>query len=341
MSDTKAADPADAPPLPARDDLSAAYGAWLAYLRAEKRVSDHTLEAYGAEARRFILFLADHLGGPPGLAALDELKPRDFRAFLARHRESRTNRSLARLLSSVRAFYRYLHRHHGTDMSAIAAVRAAKVPHTLPRPVSPGRAQEMIDEAGATHDEDWVQARDVAVVTLLYGAGLRISEALELNRGHAPAGTMASHPEDWRAWQALRVRGKGDKERIVPLLPVIGLALSDYLTRQPYPLTQESPLFVGIRGGRLGARQVQALVAEIRRRLGLPDRITPHALRHAFASHLLAGGADLRAIQDLLGHAHLSSTQIYTEVDTEHLLSAYQAHPGMRGHSGTDDEHQG
>ncbi len=329
MSDHAAPSPApqDLPPLPAAPDLSAAYKAWLDYLRSETRVSPHTFEAYAREGRAFILFLAGHLGGPPDLASLSALRPTDFRAFLAAHRETRVNRSMARLLSSVRAFYRFLQRTHGTDMSAVAAIRAAKLPHTVPRPVSQDAAGAMIDLSDHLHPSRWIRARDVAVITLLYGGGLRISEALGLNRGAVPMGTMAVEPERWARWEVLRLRGKGNKERIVPVLEPVKAAMSDYLGAVPFGAGSDEPLFLGARGGRLNARIVQRLVQTLRVGLGLPDTVTPHALRHAFASHLLAAGADLRAIQELLGHANLSSTQIYTEVDTSALLEAYKAHP--------------
>ncbi len=318
------------PPLPVQNDLGAAFTDWLAYLKAQRRVSPHTLDAYIREGRGFLFFLSGHLGGPPGLDDLNTLRPADIRAFLASKRQDRETRSLARLLSSVRALFRFLHRHHGVDMSAVGAIRTPKVPHSLPRPVSAQAAQDMMAVAGADQREEWVRRRDVAVVTLLYGCGLRISEALGLDRGTVPAGTADGHPQAWARFESFRIRGKGNKERIVPVLDPVKHALSDYLALVPYGLTDEDPLFVGVRGGRLDASTVQRMVRTLRRGLGLPERTTPHALRHAFATHLLANGADLRSIQELLGHEHLSSTQIYTEVDTGALLAAYRAHPQAR-----------
>ncbi|MGF1453814.1 MAG: tyrosine recombinase XerC [Alphaproteobacteria bacterium] len=317
----------DVPPLPAAPDLCTAYVEWLDYLRSEKRVSAHTFDAYAREGRTFILFLARHLGEPPDLAALNDLRPADIRAFLAAHHQGRVNRSMARLLSSVRAFYRFLHKTRRIDLSAVTAIRAAKLPHSVPRPVSPDAAREMIDHSAERSEPGWVRARDVAVVTLLYGGGLRISEALGLDRAALPQGTQATDPARWATFETLRLIGKGKKERIVPVLPQVRLALSDYLAAAPFAPPGDAPLFRGVQGGRLSPRIVQRLVATVRTNLGLPDRVTPHALRHAFASHLLAAGADLRAIQELLGHASLSSTQIYTEVDTTTLLKAYKAHP--------------
>ncbi len=318
--------------LPAHRDLQAAFADWLQYLASERRISPHTAEAYARDGRDFIVFLARHLGEPPALAHLDALRPADFRAFLASIRnDGRQNRSVARTLSAIRTFYRFLKQVHGIDGAAINALRAPKKPHTLPRPVTVESAFDLIGEAEAWDERAWVGARDGAVLTLLYGAGLRISEALSLNRGDVPVDTPSTHAEAWARWEVLRVLGKGDKERIVPVLAAVREAIGRYLDLVPHVLEADDPLFVGIRGGRLGPRAVQDITAKARAVLQLPETATPHALRHAFATHLLAKGADLRSIQELLGHESLASTQVYTEVDTEDLLSAYEnAHPRDR-----------
>jgi integrase/recombinase XerC len=292
--------------------------AWLAYFKTERRSSEHTLAAYGRDISQFMAFLADHLGDAPTLADLANLTPSDFRAFLARRRNSGSgSRTLARQLSAIRGYFRFLERRKILTNAALSVLRAPKVPHGVPKPVSPQSALELIRADTLSGDETpaWVIARDAAVLTLLYGCGLRISEAL----GLTPQ-AMRNDP--------LTITGKGGKARIVPVLPVARQAIERYLDLCPLPLDSRAPMFRGMKGGPLNARNIQLLIARLRGALGLPESATPHALRHSFASHLLAGGADLRTIQELLGHSSLSTTQVYTEIDTSHLLAQYnKAHP--------------
>jgi integrase/recombinase XerC len=291
--------------------------AWYGKLIGEKRASPATLAAYHGDISRFFLFLTDHLGGAPDLKALAGLEIRDFRAFLTlRRNEGLTSRSLARTLSSIRSFFRFLDRAGLVSNAALGALRTPKIPHGIPKPVSAKAALALINEAEEAPLTPWVGARDAAILTLLYGCGLRISEALSLDRKDAPLPDV------------LRITGKGRKERVVPVLPVTRAAVEQYLALCPIGLTPGDPLFVGIRGGRLDQRQVRAVLIDLRRKLGLPETASPHALRHSFATHLLAGGGDLRSIQELLGHASLSTTQMYTEVDSARLLDIYdKAHP--------------
>jgi integrase/recombinase XerC len=293
---------------------------WLTTLSATRNASPKTVEAYRRDVAGFLGFLAGHWGGPAGRAALAQVSTRDMRAWMAheRHR-GLTARSLARALSAVKSFYRWLDQAHNVQAAAVIATRAPKVPARLPRPVEVGKAAEMLELASAMAEEPWIGARDTAVLTLLYGSGLRISEALGLLGRDLPLG------------ETLRIRGKGNKERLVPLLPVAARAVEDYLNLCPYPVEPAAPLFRGTRGGALNPRQVQKAVATLRQAMGLPDTATPHALRHAFATHLLDRGADLRAIQELLGHASLSTTQAYTAVTERSLRRTYDAaHPRAR-----------
>ena len=296
----------------ARPDLSAARAAWLASLTAERGLSSRTAIAYERDTRQFLGFLALHLGDPPDLAALSALKPTDVRAFLAqRRREGAGPRTLARALAAVRTMAVYLERHHDINGAAARAVSAPARPRALPRPVPGDAATAMLNL-----EDGWIGARDAAVLALLYGAGLRVGEAVGLD-----AADVAPPLE------RLTVRGKGGKQRIVPILTVVAEALERYRAAAPFELAG-GPFFRGEKGGRLSARMVQRRVEVLRGALGLPDTATPHALRHAFASHLLARGADLRAIQELLGHASLSTTEVYTAVDARHLLATYRdAHP--------------
>jgi integrase/recombinase XerC len=300
-------------------DLAAEIARWLAYLGTEKRMSSKTLEAYARDAGQFLSFLAAHLGGAPGLKQLAKLTPADVRAFMAARRaDGASSRSLMRGLAGARSFARFLERNGKGKVAALTAVRAPKVAKTLPKPLTANAAKRMTDaelRAGEAR-EPWILARDAAVLALLYGAGLRISEALGLKRKQFADGA-----------DALTVIGKGNKARMVPLLPQVGKLITDYIALSPN-LPPDGPLFVGARGGPLSPRVVQLAMARLRGALGLPDSATPHALRHSFATHLLARGGDLRAIQELLGHASLSTTQIYTAVDAEHLLDVYaSAHP--------------
>jgi integrase/recombinase XerC len=267
----------------------------------------------------FLGFLVEHLGEEPSARALAAIEPRDLRAYLAFRRQGEQrlrDRSLSRALAAIRAFYRWLERRHGVENARIGLVRGPRLKPTLPRPVSESAAFALIAEADEDNETAWIAARDAAILTLLYAAGLRISEALAL--------TGRDHPLP----ETLRVTGKGAKTRLAPMLPAAREAIAAYVRACPYALTPGEALFRGARGGPLNPRLVQALMAKLRVRLGLPDSATPHALRHAFATHLLAGGGDLRAIQELLGHASLSTTQRYADVDSERLVEAYRtAHP--------------
>ena len=308
--------------LPFAADVAVEVARWLAHLGAERRMSAKTLEAYGRDVRQFLLFLADHLGGAPSLARLAKLSPADVRAFMAARRgDGVSGRSLMRSLAGARSFARFLERNGKGQVGALAAVRAPKVPRTLPKPLAIATAKRVADadlRAGEER-EPWVLARDAAVLALLYGCGLRIAEALGLKREDMPAPGRGD---------VITVTGKGNKQRMVPVLPQVAQLVADYIKICPHDLPAEGPLFVGTRGGPLSPRIVQLAMERLRGALGLPDSATPHALRHSFATHLLARGGDLRAIQELLGHASLSTTQIYTAVDTERLLEVYRsAHP--------------
>jgi len=296
---------------------AAAVARWQAWLRAERRASPHTLDAYLRDLWQFLDFLGTHLGGAPGPTELAALKPLDFRAWLARrHRAEYEPASTARALSAVRGFFRFAAKNGLFANGALSAVRAPRLKPGVPKALTAGEALHAVEAAGTVADEPWVQARDAAVVTLLYAAGLRIAEALSLRRRDAPL------PE------AMTIRGKGGKDRLVPLLPVARAAVDAYLGLVPFALAPAGPLFVGLKGGPLGARRVQELMQRLRGALGLPAEATPHALRHSFATHLLGAGGDLRTIQELLGHASLSTTQRYTAVDAAALLAAYdRAHP--------------
>ncbi|CUA89125.1 Site-specific recombinase XerD [Chelatococcus sambhunathii] len=303
------------------DDTFRACQSWLAHLAGERRLSPKTLEAYGRDARQFFAFLTDHLGGPPTLDAIARLKPMDLRAFLAARRAAGvTGRSLMRQLAALRSFARHLERGGLGTASAFVAMRAPKVSKGLPRPLTAeaARAVADADSRAGEEREGWILQRDAAVMTLLYGCGLRISEALGLKGADAKALAAGS----------IIVTGKGGKMREVPVLPQVARAVADYVAACPYQLKADGPLFVGARGGPLSPRIIQLAMERLRGALGLPASATPHALRHSFASHLLGRGGDLRAIQELLGHASLSTTQIYTKVDAARLLAAYDAaHP--------------
>ncbi len=285
---------------------------WRRYMETERRVSDHTLDAYGRDVGSFIAFLSDYRGEVIETRLLAALSIRDFRAFLAARRaDGLSSQSAARLLSSIRNFYRYLARVEGYENDAINAVQSPKIPHRVPRPLTEESAKAVIETLPDFAAEDWTAARDVAVVTLLYGCGLRISEALGLNGKDKPKG------------ETMRVVGKRGKERIVPVLPIVHDAIETYTQQCPYALSDDGPLFVGVRGGRLNPRSIQGAMQKIRAVLGLPDTATPHALRHSFATHLLSAGGDLRTIQELLGHTDLKATQVYTEVDSARLKDVY------------------
>lgn len=294
--------------------------AWLDWLAHERRASPRTIEAYGRIGRTYVAFLEAHRGEPLTLQGLAAVRAAEVRAHLAARRAGDKGlqaRSLAQTLSAIRAFHRYLDRRLGAPAAEIALVRGPRVKPALPRPVSEDQALGLLEEPAADPDLDlWAAARDQAVLSLLYGCGLRISEALSLSGADHPLG------------EAVRVTGKGGKTRLVPVLPQVRDAVAAYAGACPWPLPPDQPLFRAARGGPLSPRHVQAAVQRLRGRLGLPASATPHALRHSFATHLLGAGADLRIIQELLGHASLSTTQKYTAVDAARLLSAYQAaHP--------------
>ncbi|MEA1071550.1 tyrosine recombinase XerC [Sphingomonas sp. LY160] len=289
---------------------------WDGYLAHDRRRSPHTVRAYVATAHRFIQFLGEYRGEEIGRFSLLNVAAVDLRAFLADRRQSGLGASsAAREMSAVRAFLTFAAEDAGNEPQ-LPRTRAPKRPRTLPRPASPEDAVALAEEAGAGAPNDWLAARDTAILLLLYGAGLRVAEAMSLTARVLPLG------------QAMRVTGKRSKTRIVPLVPAVRDAIQDYAALCPYPLSGDTPLFVGAKGGPLNADLVRRAVHGARSRLGLPDSVTPHALRHSFATHLLARGADLRSLQELLGHASLSSTQIYTEVDAARLLDVYRhAHP--------------
>jgi len=309
----------NAPLIIARDDLAQEVGAWLDHLEGTRRLAAKTVEAYDRDVRQFLSFLTEHLGGAPAIADIADLRPADIRAFLAaRRRGGAEARSLARALAGVRSFFAFLEKHGHANGAALKAVRTPKQPKTLPKPIAAAAAKQMVDADQSLDAEPWIAARNAAVLCLLYGSGLRISEALGLTRGQAPIDAI----------DTLRVTGKGGKTRIVPVLPVARQAVADYLRLCPYKLDDGQALFRGARGGPLSPRIVQLAVQRLRGALGLPNTATPHALRHSFATHLLAAGGDLRSIQELLGHASLSTTQIYTAIDSERLLDIYEkAHP--------------
>ena len=300
-------------------EVAALAAAWLDWLAHEKRQAGATVKAYRTDLDGFLAFCAGHLGEPPDPEILTGLRAADLRAWLAeRHRQGLARTSTARALAALRSFYRYLDREHGRHNPALKALRTPRLPRRLPRPLSAEQASQLLDAAPAARLA-WIARRDAAVLLLLYGAGLRVGEALPLERaavGREPAGL-----------RQLLITGKGGRQRLVPVLPVIAAAIGDYLAVCPYQ-GPAGPLFLGARGKRLQAPIVRLLMQDLRRRLGLPESATPHALRHSFATHLLAGGADLRTIQELLGHASLSTTQCYTGVDGARLMRLYhQAHP--------------
>lgn len=298
--------------------LADASRCWLEHIVLERGHSALTQDAYARDLRQFTGYLARHLGHPPGLADLARLDAKTFRGFMAsRRQQGASSRSLSRTMSALRTFFRWLEAEETLKNRAILAVAMPKVGHGVPKPLTVEKARAVID-GGMAADLDWVAARDTAVLLLLYGCGLRISEALGLITKDAPT------PER----DVMRIIGKGGKERAVPVLPVIVAAIARYKALVPYTLEPNGPLFLGAKGGQLSPRLIQLAMARMREELSLPDTATPHALRHSFATHLLAAGADLRQIQELLGHASLSTTQVYTEVDRERLLKVYDAaHP--------------
>jgi integrase/recombinase XerC len=290
---------------------------FLAQLLAVRGAAEKTVSAYQRDISGFLGFLSHHFGQPPSKTILANLTVRDMRSWMASEQARGVSaRSLARSVSAVKSFFRWLSELHGIDAPAVLNVRTPKFQPSLPRPVDKEAARNLIEAVDLQSLEPWVGTRDVAVMTLLYGCGLRISEALALPYSIAPL------PE------ILRIKGKGGKERIVPVIPAARAAVNDYLAQCPYAHEPETPLFLGVRGGRLNPRAIQKATQSARQQLGLPSSATPHAMRHSFATHLLEAGGDLRSIQELLGHASLSTTQSYTAVDQARLMDVYKkAHP--------------
>lgn len=299
-------------------DLLAERQRWLQGLLQERRLSDNTVDAYERDTRQFLTFLTGHLAGPPRLSDISTLRPADLRGFLAQRRKGGAGaRTLGRGLAGLRSFLRYLERNGLANAAGAAAIRSPKQPKSLPKPLTDREALNLVTQDAQLAEEPWVATRNAAVLTLLYGCGLRISEALDLTPGDF-AGTPTS----------LRITGKGGKTRIVPLMTVARDAVATYLRLCPYHAGADQPMFRGTRGAKLQPAIIQREMQKLRGALGLPDTATPHALRHSFATHLLAGGGDLRTIQELLGHASLSTTQVYTGVDSTRLLEIYdRAHP--------------
>lgn len=298
------------------DAVAALIKGWQRDLGAVRRLAANTLEAYGRDLGQFLNFLALHTGGPVSIATLNDLRAADIRAFMAKRREENlSSRSLGRALSAIKNFFRFLEREGAVSTEAFNVIRAPRQSKSVPKALTVSEAKAAIATTAELEDRSWVAARDMAVLALCYGAGLRISEGLSLCRADLDG-------------EVLRVTGKGGKTRMVPLIPQVRAHIESYLGLCPFKLTPSQPLFRGVKGGVLAPRLIQLRVAQLRGALGLPPSATPHALRHSFATHLLGRGGDLRSIQELLGHASLSTTQIYTAVDTDRLLESYRAaHP--------------
>jgi len=302
--------------LPVSSDLNKAITAWEEWLRHGKHASKHTLVSYHTDLRHFIEFLSGHQGGRVGFKHLQNLEAKDFRSWLASRAGEFEATSTARALSTLKSFYRYMEKQSHIKNDAIFHIRGPKLKKSLPKALGEDQSQQALQTIGTQHEEEWVNKRDLALLVLIYGCGLRISEALSLHFKDAPK-------ED-----SLRIIGKGNKERIVPVLPVVKAAIEEYISACPYPFSPDSPLFLGKRGKALDPAIFQLQIRKLRAALHLPDTVTPHAFRHSFATHLLSAGGDLRSIQELLGHASLSTTQRYTHVDKTRLMNAYKnAHP--------------
>jgi integrase/recombinase XerC len=304
----------------AGDDLRAAIADWLSWLALERRCARNTFAAYSRDLAGFLAFLREYRGETPSIAMMADLAPADFRAYLARRaRDGVARSSTARAMSTLRGFFRFLDKTGRVHNPAIKSVKTPRLPESIPRPLDREDARTVIEKIAEFSTEPWIQRRDVALFTLLYGCGLRIDEALALDRHQAPTG------------ESIMITGKGGKQRVVPVLPVVARAVRDYLEICPYT-DEDGPLFYGARGARLNAGVVQRQMRKLRADMALPPSATPHALRHSFATHLLGAGGDLRAIQELLGHASLSTTQRYTKVDADRLVRVYnEAHPRARG----------
>ncbi|QGA56775.1 tyrosine recombinase XerC [Brucella sp. 2280] len=305
--------------IPARADLAAAREEWLKTLKTMRRLSDNTLIAYERDTRQFLQFLTGHLGEPPSLKEIGNLRIADLRSFLANRRNDGAGaRTLGRGLAGVRSLLRHLEKRGLVNAAGASAMRAPRQPKSLPKPLTADDARRVVSADGQMAEEPWIAARNAAVLTLLYGCGLRISEALGLS------GDALNDP----AARSMTITGKGSKTRLVPLLPAVHKAVAQYRALCPFDLSAGQPLFRGAKGGPLHTAIIQREMQKLRAGLGLPDSATPHALRHSFATHLLGRGGDLRTIQELLGHASLSTTQVYTGVDTQRLLEVYdKAHP--------------
>lgn len=311
MTDDTLTPPATAP------DLAAIYAEWVTYLSLEKHFSKHTLRAYTSDMEYFFGFLTRHLGKPPSMNDLGDATIRDFRSWLSKKTmEGAGAATRARSLASVRNFLRWLDRNGHLHNPAISSIRTPKLPKKIPRALPPKQAREVVENAGSIPKENWIGMRDRALFMLLYGCGLRIDEALQLNYGTRPMNSE------------VRVMGKGSKERMVPVIPVVERMLNEYLAVVPFAMEKDTPLFRGAKGGRLAQGVAQRDLRNLRKSIGLPESVTPHALRHSFATHILVGGADLRTIQELLGHASVSTTQRYTDYDNAQLMDIYmKAHP--------------
>jgi len=327
ITETEAAAPETAllAAIPAAADVLAARQAWLARLSGLRRLSPLTVEAYERDSRQFLYFLSAHYAQAVSLAQLQALELSDLRSFLSRRRsEGLGVRSVGRLLSGLRSFFKYLEREGLANISAAGLIRSPRKGRTLPHPLAPEAAAQLTERQAFSDEEPWIAARNAAVFSLLYGCGLRISEALGLKAGAIGAAGAGGQITQ----KSLYITGKGGKTRLVPLLPVVAEAVAAYKKLCPYPLPEDGPLFRGARGGRLSPAIIQRAIKGLRAAYHLPDSATPHALRHSFATHLLAGGGDLRMIQELLGHADLAATQIYTQVDGARLMEIYnKAHP--------------
>ena len=298
-----------------------AFHAWYDWLSLERRLSSHTTDSYVLDLKPFFTYLQKQKKTTLSLKDFKNVSVSDFRKFLVERTEQGIIRSsLARNMSAIRNFFKFLHKQYDIENTAVSVVRSARPAKTLPKPLGQEETLHLLHAAYGAQKEKWQGLRDVALLTLLYGCGLRISEALNLTVG------------DWKASSnALVIRGKGNKDRIVPVLPLVQKAIEAYLKERAYDVSVKTPLFVGARGEQINPGVVQRQIRRLRRQLGLPESVTPHALRHSFATHLLEAGSDLRSVQELLGHASLSATQRYTEVDSVHLTSVYnKAHPRAR-----------
>jgi integrase/recombinase XerC len=304
--------------LPVASCVAVAVTDWLAHLIGERGLADATRREYSRDIGQFVSWYARHLGHPVAIGDLERLDARALRAFLAaRRRQNVESRSLARSLSALRTFFRWLEVTERCKNGALRLISSPKIAHSIPKPLTVDAARAVVD-GGMAADLDWVAARDSAILLLLYGSGLRVAEALSITRADAPLADR----------ETLRVTGKGNKTRLVPILPVTRAAIARYLNLCPYPIERDEPIFRGAKGGVLDGRLVRLTMERLREEIGLPETATPHALRHSFATHLLSAGGDLRQIQELLGHANLATTQVYTEVDRDRLMTVYSAaHP--------------